>query len=229
MATTFELNTELRNEHGTALSRKLRRDKKVPAVIYGAGKDTLALTLDHDEVLHALENEAFYSHILTIKVDGKAEQAVLRDVQRHPFKPKILHLDLQRISAKEKLHMNVPLHFIGEEDAPGVKQDNGIVSHLESSVEISCLPADLPEYIEVNVANLELGSTIHLSELKLPKGVELIELQQENDLPVVSIHLPRAAIEEEVVEETPETEVINQKAEGDEAEDEDKGEEGKAE
>lgn len=214
MAETFEIEAQTRTEHGKAVSRRLRRlENKIPGVVYGADKDPVSLTLDHNKVIKALENEAFYSQILSLKVDGKAEKVVLRDLQRHPYKPKVLHMDFQRISMKDKITMQVPLHFMGEDVAPGVKQGGGIISHLETSVEISCLPADLPEFIEVDVSKLELDNSIHLSDIKAGKGVEFVALSHENDLPVVSIHLPRAAKEEEAaVEEPPETEVITEKA-----------------
>lgn len=210
MSNVFELIAETRNDMGKGASRRLRRRAdKVPAIIYGGESSPLPLMVDHNHLLKALENEAFYSHILTVKVDGKPEKAVLKALQRHPSKPRIIHMDLLRITGKEKIYMRVPLHFLGEEKAPGVKE-GGIVSHLLSDIEVHCLPDNLPEYIEVDVANLALGESIHLSHLTLPKGVELVELNHGHDLPVASIHLPRAAIAEEVaaaVEEVPAAEV----------------------
>jgi len=198
MSLSFELEASVRQDLGKGASRRLRRDKKVPAVIYGGGADPVALIMDHDKVMHSLEHEAFYSHVLTVKIDGKAEKAVLKDLQRHPFKPAIMHLDLQRINEAEKLRMHVPLHFTGEESAPGIKRAGGVVSHLINDVEIACLPKDLPEFIEVDISSLDVGQTVHLSDLKLAAGVELVELQHgpEHDLPVVSIHLPRGAKED---------------------------------
>ena len=202
MSLSFELEASIRQDLGKGASRRLRRDNRVPAIIYGGNVAPTALTMDHDKVLHSLEHEAFYSHILTVKIDGKSEKAVLKDLQRHPYKPVIMHLDLQRVSEDEKLRMHVPLHFTGEEVAPGVKQGGGVISHLINDVEITCLPKDLPEYIEVDVSGLQLNETVHLSDLKLAAGVELVELQHgpEHDLPVVSIHLPRGAKEAEVEE-----------------------------
>jgi large subunit ribosomal protein L25 len=172
------------------------------------------LSLAHDEMLHHLEHEAFYSHILTVKVGNDAQRAVLKDVQRHPAKPKILHVDFQRISETEKIHMHVPLHFIGENVAPGVKVGGGIVSHLMNSIDIVCLPKDLPEYVEVDLSNLNLNEAIHLSDLKLPSGVEIPSLAhgQDHDLPVVSIHAPRggADLEEEAPAEAGEVPVIGE-------------------
>lgn len=221
MSNPFELVVEQREEKGKGASRRLRRiDDKVPGIIYGAGEPPVPLSILHKDLAKALENEAFYSHILTIKMDGSEQKAILRDLQRHPYKLRILHFDLQRISAKEKIHMQVPLHFSGEDIAPGVKQDAGLVTHLMASVEVSCLPADLPEFIEVDVSQLALDESIHLSALKLPKGVELATLVQsgtERDMVVVSIHLPRIAIETEAETEAPEAppapEAIKQSAE----------------
>ena len=199
MAISFEVQAEVRNDAGKGASRRLRREGKVPAILYGAGEAPLMLSLEHDPVMHSLENEAFYSHVLSVNVGGKSVRAVLKDLQRHPYKPVIMHVDLQRVSETEKLRMSVPLHFIGEDRAPGVKQAGGMVSHLVTEVEVSCLPKDLPEYLEVDVTQLNVNETLHLSDIRLPAGVELVELLHgpEHDLPVVSIHLPRAAIEAE--------------------------------
>lgn len=199
-AIKFELEAEVRTNVGRGASRRLRGTDKVPAILYGAGENAVSLILDHKKTLHALSHEAFYSHILTLKVGKKGEKVILKDVQRHPAKPRLLHLDFLRIRADQKLHMNIPLHFLGEENPPGVK-DGGVVSHLMSDVEVSCLPDNLPEYIEVDISNLGMDETVHLSHLKLPKGVELVAFAhgvEGHDLPVVSIHKPRI-IEEEVV------------------------------
>jgi len=197
MSANFELNASLRQDKGKGASRRLRRDNKVPAVIYGGGSDPVSLLLDHDKVMHSLENEAFYSHILDVKVDGKAEKAVLKDLQRHPYRRAILHLDLLRVNENEKLRMHVPLHFIGADVAPGVKTSGGVVSHLIKDVEVSCLPKDLPEFIEADLSNMNLNETLHLSDLKLASGIELVELShgEDHDQPVVSIHLSRVAVE----------------------------------
>lgn len=199
MSISFELNAQVRHDSGKGASRRLRREGKVPAILYGGGQEPVALVLEQDPVRHSLENEAFYSHILTVNVDGQAVQAVLKDLQRHSYRPIILHMDLQRISETEELRMHVPLHFIGEAVAPGVKLSGGIFSHLETDVEISCLPRHLPEYLEVDVSNMQLNEALHLSDIKLPEGVRIIALSHgvEHDLPVVSIHIPRAAAEPE--------------------------------
>jgi len=202
MGVSFELNASLRQDKGKGASRRLRRDNKVPGVIYGGSSDPVSLMLDHDKVMHSLENEAFYSHILDINIDGKVEQAVLKDLQRHPYRLTVLHLDLLRVNENEKLRMHVPLHFIGADVAPGVKTSGGIVSHLIKDVEVSCLPKDLPEFIEADLSSMELNETLHLSDLKLASGVELVELShgEGHDQPVVSIHLSRVAVEVDEVE-----------------------------
>jgi len=197
MANLFELTAENRQAFGTGASRRLRREHdRVPGIMYGGGEAPQPLSFDHKKLQKALENEAFYSHILTIHIDGVKHQAVLRDLQRHPYKPQILHMDLLRITGKEKITMTVPLHFKGEEIAPGVKQDKGIVSHLLTSVEVRCLPSDLPEYLEVDLSTLGLNDAFHMSHLKLPKGIELVALVHGDDRPIASIHVPRA--EEEI-------------------------------
>lgn len=199
MAVNFQLNAELRADMGKGASRRLRRAGKVPGIMYGGKGAPSALAFLHKEVMKNLENEAFYSHILTVNVDGKAEKAVLKDLQRHPFKPVIMHLDLQRVTATDKISVHVPLHFMGEDVAPGVKLRGGIVNHLMKHVDVTCLAKDLPEYIEVDVSGLDAGESIHLSELKLPAGVEIPGLvaESEHDLPVVAVVLPRAAMEAE--------------------------------
>ena len=192
----FVINAELREDEGKGASRRLRREGKVPAILYGDGKKSQPLTLDHNEVINHLEHEAFYSHILTLVANGKKQRAILRDVQRHAYKPKVLHMDFQRINSRKELHTNVPLHFINEEKCVGFKA-GGIISHQMNEVEITCLPKDLPEYIEVDIENLERGESIHLSEITLPEGVTSVALShgEEHDHPVVSI-LNRGGSEE---------------------------------
>lgn len=203
MAENLGLDAQLRTELGSSASRKQRRvEDTIPAVIYGGDAETQHLTLEHRKVIKALENEAFYSQILSLVIDGKKQKAVLKAVHRHPFKAKVLHMDFLRITGKEKITMRVPIHFLGEDVAPGVKE-GGIVSHSMTDVEISCLPADLPQHIDLDLSNLELDKSLHLSDLPLPKGVEIIALTHgaDHDLPVAAIHVPRAVVEE--VEETP--------------------------
>lgn len=197
----FELEVEPRNDIGRGASRRLRQANKIPAVIYGADKEAVTLALDHNKTMHALSNEAFYSHILTLNMGKTKEKVILKDLQRHPVKPRIQHIDFLRINENQKLHMHVPLHFKDEEQAPGVKE-GGVFSHHMNDVEISCLPAHLPEFIEIDLSQFTLDQTLHISELKLPKGVELLALAhgvEGHDLPVVSLHIPRVA--EEVIAE----------------------------
>lgn len=195
MSSNFELNAEVRQDKGKGASRRLRREDKVPGILYGAGKDPISITLSQRQLLKSLENEAVYSHILTVNIDGKLDKVVLRDLHRHPYKPTLLHVDLQRVSETTKIRLSVPLHFLNQDIAPGVKTGGGLVSHLMNSVEVSCLAKDLPEFIEVDLIGLELNHSVHLSDLKMPPGVEIAALMQgpEHDLPVVNIHLTRAS------------------------------------
>ena len=204
MASTqkFEIDASLRHDMGKGASRRLRRQEQVPAVVYGGDKAPTLLSLEHKLIARALENEAFYSHILTLKTGSESDHVILKDVQRHPYKPRIMHVDFQRIKANEKIHMHVPLHFINEDKAPGVKA-GGIISHIMTDVEIHCLPANLPEYIEVDLSSVELNQTVHLSNLNVPAGVELNALAHGDDRSVASIHLPRAQEEIEIPTEAP--------------------------
>ena len=200
MSVNFQFDAVTRTGLGKAVSRRMRHNGEIPAVIYG-GKDEGAqpITMNHNQVITALGHEAVYSHILKIKMDDGAEQqVVIKDIQRHPYKLKVLHVDFLRVSAKEKLTMHVPLHFIGEEKAPGVIAD-GVVSKLMTDIEIKCLPADLPEFIELDMSTLEMGHSLHITDIKLPKGVEFaqLELDEAHDHPVVSIHEAREEQEPE--------------------------------
>lgn len=200
MENLFELHADIRGEQGKGASRRLRRAGKVPAILYGAGKEAIPLVFDHNMLFQHLSYEAFYSHILTIHVNGKSEKAVLKALQREPVNPnKVVHLDLQRISSTQKLSISVPLHFIGHDVAPAIKQEGGTVAHLLNDVEITCLAKNLPEYIEVDLTNLGAGETLHLSDLKLPEGVEIpaLKLGEDHNQPVVAIHKPKVAKEEE--------------------------------
>lgn len=199
MSYVFEFLAETRTESGSGAARKLRRQHKVPAILYGGNQNTVNLTLDHNDVLKHLDHEAVYSHILDLKVDGKAEKAILKDVQRHPAKRKVFHLDFLRVSANEKIRVNVPLHFLNEETSVGAKA-GGVTTHSMVDIEIACLPGALPEYIEVDLADLDIGESIHLTEIKMPEGVEIIALLQEgdHDLPVVSISAAKGGGDEEI-------------------------------
>ncbi len=191
-----------RTQQGTGASRRQRRAGKTPAVIYGAGSEPQIIELDHNSISLALKNEAFHSAILNLKVvsdaqnaqDAKAQQVLLRDVQYHPFKPIVLHLDFQRVDAKKKLHTKVPLHFLNQEISKAVKLSSAVLTRVLNDLEITCLPADLPQFIEVDLANMEAGQTLHAKDVKLPKGVELVHAE-ENPL-VVSAVVPGGAAEE---------------------------------
>lgn len=224
MAVNFEINAEVRTDQGKGASRRLRRDGKVPGILYGAHQDAQAIVMDHSDLQKNLEFESFYSHILDVKLGGKSQQAILKDVQRHPAKNQILHVDLLRVSADEEIRVHVPLHFLNEATAVGVKQQGGVVSHHLIEVEVECLPRNLPEYIEVDIAGLEIGNALHLSDIKLPAGVALVELMHgdEHDQALVSIHHPRVTAEEEPEEtasaEVPTVEDEKKEAEGKEEE-----------
>jgi len=200
MSIKFELEAEIRTDLGRGASRRLRHSDRVPAIIYGGGETATSITLDHKKVVHALSHEAFYSHILDLKTAEKIEKVILKAVQRHPAKPRVQHLDFQRVRADQKLHMHVPLHFIGEEKSLAVNK-GGVFSHILSDVEVSCFPAHLPEFIEVDVSNMQLDETLHLSNLNLPEGVQLVAfahgVDENHDMPVVSIHIPRIIEDEE--------------------------------
>ena len=191
MKTAFELDAEFRETQGKGASRRLRREGKVPAILYGGHLEARALTLSHQKLALMLENERFYSTILNLRVGAETQAAILKDVQRHPYKNAIVHIDFQRVEENEKIRIAIPLHFKNASIAPGVKSQGGLVSHMRTEVEVTCLPKDLPEFIEVDLANLGLNESIHLSQLKVPEGVQLLDLQKE-DAAVVAIHSPRA-------------------------------------
>ena len=174
------INAEIREDVGKGASRRLRRGGKVPAVIYGGDRDPVALTLDQDELLHAAEKEAFFSSVLEIQVGDKIrQQAVVRDMHRHPFKPLIMHIDFMRVSAKEAIRMSVPLHFVGEEESPAGKASGVVIQHQLTDVEISALPKDLPEFIAVDLSRMDAGDAVMLSDIQLPEGVVITALEGE--------------------------------------------------
>ena len=228
MSDDFDLIAETREDQGKGASRRLRHQGKVPAIIYGAGRPPRALAFDHNKVIKQLENESFYSSVLNIKVRDKSQAAILKDMQRHPAKNQIMHMDFQRIVADQEIKMNIPLHFIGEDVAPGVKVGGGKVSHHMTEVEIVCLPKHLPEYIEMDITEVELDEMLYLSDIKLPEGVEMPALAQgpEANRAVVSIHvIKEVVIEEEEEEELEEGAVPVEGEEGEEPEGEESGEE----
>jgi large subunit ribosomal protein L25 len=183
-----------RSEQGKGASRRLRREGLVPGIIYGGDKAPEMFATRHNELLQHLEHEAFYSHILQVNIDGRKESVVLKDLQRHPAKPFVTHLDLMRVSAGDRIKMHVPLHFINEATAPGVKA-GGQVSHTMTDVEVICEAKDLPEFIEVDMGGMQVGDVVHLSELSLPQGVALVALshgdEADHDAAVVSVHAAR--------------------------------------
>ncbi|SHM55067.1 50S ribosomal protein L25/general stress protein Ctc [Phytopseudomonas punonensis] len=198
MTAEFTLNAEARSDLGKGASRRLRRNASlVPAVIYGGEKAPVSISLVAKDFAKLLENEAAFSHVLNLTVDGKKENVLIKALQRHPAKGFVLHADFIRVIAGQKLTAHVPLHFINEASSVGVKKGGGEVLHATNEVEVSCLPKDLPEFIEVDMANVEVDQTVHLSDIKLPKGVELVALAHGSDLPVASIHLPRVRVEED--------------------------------
>ena len=189
MATAFELNAKTRTQHGKAYSRRLRQfEGTLPAVVYGAGQEPTSITVKQNDLKILLNHEGVYSHLLNLKVDEKTEQVVIKDLQRHPWRQEILHIDFQRIKAGEKMTMNVPLHFINEDNCVGAKE-GGTISHLMTTIEVACLPSALPEAIEIDLTNLALGHTLHLSDIILPNGVEFAhEVNAEHNDGVVSVH-----------------------------------------
>lgn len=184
-----------RQVQGSGASRRLRRDGKVPGIIYGAKKSPVNIEIDHNPILLALKVESFHSSILDLEVDGKAEQVLLRDYQMHPYKPIVLHVDFQRIDAKQKLQTRVPLHFINQEISPAVKLSGAVVSHVLNDLMISCLPKDLPEFIEVDLSNLAVGHSLHVRDITMPAGVTLVLHSGENPT-VVTASIPGAMVEE---------------------------------
>ena len=223
MSDDFDLIAELREDQGKGASRRLRHEGMVPAIIYGAGRPPRALAFDHNRVIQQLENESFYSSILNIKVRDRSQAAILKDVQRHPSKAQIMHLDFQRIVEDEEIKMLVPIHFLGEDVAVGVKQGGGKVQHHMTEVEVVCLPRHLPEYLDLDVAELGLDEMLKLSDIPLPEGVSIPALAQgeEADRAVVSIHVIKEVVIEEEVEgeEAAEVPVVGEEPAEGEAED----------
>ena len=194
---SIEINAVKRDVKGTGASRRARRAGNVPGVVYGAGKDAVNLELNHKELFLQFRHEAFHASILSLNVDGKKENVLLRDYQMHPVRNTIQHIDFQRVSATEKIHVKVPFHFINAEIAPGVKIGGGIVAHILTEADVSCLPKDLPEFIEVDLTNLEMGQSIHLSEIKLAKGAEFVQLAHGTDAAVAAIAKTRGGVSDD--------------------------------
>ena len=185
-----------RSLQGTGASRRLRNSGKTPGIVYGAGAETQLVELDHNALWHALKKEVFHSSILDLEIGGKSQQVLLRDVQYHPFRQLVLHVDFQRVDAKKKLHTKVPLHFMNQETNPAVKLSGAVISHVVTELEVECLPADLPEFLEIDLAKIEAGQTMHAKDIPLPKGVSLtLSVVTENPV-VASATVPAAVVSE---------------------------------
>ena len=186
-----------RNLQGTGASRRLRIAGQTPGIVYGGTATPVAITLDHNALYHALKKETFHSSILDLEVDGKTEQVLLRDFQMHAFKQLVLHADFQRVDAKSKIHVKVPLHFINADISPAVKLSSGIISHVVTELDITCLPKDLPEFVEIDLATLEVGNSIHLSDVKLPTGVTAVIHGGDDNPTIATASIPAGKVEAE--------------------------------
>jgi len=193
MKVSFVIGADPRETQGKGASRRLRRAGKVPAILYGGKAEPRPLILDQQNLLTMIDNEKFYSSIVQLKIGDELQPAIVKDVQMHPARNLVVHVDLQRVLENEPIRIRLPIHFKGESAAPGVKQQGGMVSHLRTDVVVSCLPKDLPEYLELDLSNMNLNETKFLSDIPLPEGVTIPELAQGKNAPVVSIHSPRAA------------------------------------
>lgn len=191
----IEISATSRKAQGTGASRRLRKTGRVPGIVYGEGEPAL-IEIDHNNLYHSLRKEAFHATVLTLDLDGKKQQVLLRDFHMHPFRQQVQHIDFQRVDKNKKIHMKVPLHFLNADICPGVKESGGIVSHVMNDINITCLPADLPEFIEVDLSSLSLSHSIHVSDLKLPQGVEMAG-HGAGDAVVATVQIPRGAIEAE--------------------------------
>ncbi|MDH5204800.1 MAG: 50S ribosomal protein L25/general stress protein Ctc [Hylemonella sp.] len=185
-----------RTKQGTGASRRLRNTGRTPAIVYGGTEQPLLVELDHNALWHALKKEAFHSSILEMELNGKSSQVLLRDVQMHPFKPLVLHIDFQRVDANTKLHMKVPMHYNGEEESPAVKLDHCLINHVMNDLEVACLPKDLPEFIAVDLSKLSKGTSLHLQDITLPKGVSAVTHGKETNPVLVSVVAPAVEAEE---------------------------------
>ena len=215
----IEINAKERKSKGTGASRRLRHEGTTPGILYGGVKDAISLEIDTKELFMQFRHEAFHASILTLNLEGKKESVILRDFQMHPVRNNIQHIDFQRINENEKISVKVPFHFVNEETAPGVRIEGGLVSHIMTEIDISCLPKDLPQYIEVDLGELAMGESIHLSEVTVPEGVELTSLTDENDPAITSISKPKVVVEEEIVAEASEEGEEDEEGEGSESSD----------
>ena len=224
MSDQFELQAEVREDMGKGASRRLRRlADHVPAIIYGGNKDPQPLTLIRKDLEKALENEAFYSHVLSIQVGKTKEKAILKDLQRHPAKDSVMHADFLRVDDKVAIKVHVPIHFMNEENSIGVKTEGGIVQHQNTDIEILCLPGLIPEYIEVDMLEVETGQIVHLSDVTLPEGVTSVALAlgEDHDLAIASINAPRGSSEDEEEEAAAAAESADDEAAAEEGDSED--------
>ena len=192
----IEINARKREAQGTGASRRLRRSGSVPGIVYGGSGEAVTIELNHKELYQHLTNEKFHASILSLKLDGKAEDVLLRAFNMHPYKGHVQHIDFQRVSKDKKIHMKVPLHFVNADKSPGVKEQGGIASHVLNELDISCLPDDLPEFIEVDLSNLTVGHSMHVRDVALPQGVELAIHKSENPV-VATVVIPALVTEEE--------------------------------
>jgi len=210
---SLELNATLREVKGKGASRRLRHAKTLPAIVYGSGKDPVSITLLQKDVQYRLPDEHFYSQVLSLNIEGKAEDVLVRDIQHHPYKMEVMHMDFIRVDAKKVVHVFSQLHFVGEDVSPGIKSEDGVINHVITEVELECLPKNIPEFIEIDLSEMHVGDVVHLSDLKLPEGVEVLALKhgEEHDTAVVGMHVRKVI--EEVEETAPEAPV----SEGDEA------------
>ena len=192
------LNAEIRSEMGKGASRRLRKAGKVLGIVYGGKKDAVSIQLSHSDMLKATSNESFYSQVLGLSIEGKKEKVVIKDMQRHPWKPVIMHMDFNRINESETLNIRVPIHFVNEDVCIGVKQDGGVIAHLASDIEVTCLPASIPEFVEVDVEALNLGDVLHMFDLSMPEGVEITAMLHGGDgaAAIVQVNAPRLEEEE---------------------------------
>ncbi len=216
---SYELNATLRGDKGKGASRRLRHANTFPGIVYGGDKDPVSITLLQKDVKHKLPDESFYSQVLSLSIEGKAEDVLLRDIQHHPYKMEVMHMDFIRVDANKVVHVYSQLHFIGEDESPGVKTEDGVINHVVTEVEVECLPKDIPDFIEIDLSEMHVGDVIHLTDLNLPEGVEILALKQgdEHDTAVVGMHIRKVV--EEVPDEAPEAPV----SEDDAAEAEEEG------
>jgi len=198
MSNMIDVAAKSRADKGKGASRRLRRQNLVPAILYGAEDDPQTIQLNHNEVVKHLENDAFYSQLLMVSVDGgEPVRSLLRDIQRHPFKQQILHMDFQRVVAGALLSVTVPIRWMNEENCIGVKQDGGIINHIENELTVMCLPRDIPEFLEVDMENVEIGQSLSISDITFPEGVKSADLEQEQDKAIAAVSVTRAVVEEE--------------------------------